>query len=302
MRTTKRFTPQVLARFMAEGRSTGTLADFTPWHRVSRGDPSSEGRSHLLHWRDRFRELLSDGEWKGSLFIILMRNVFDSREQFKLSCGPAAHELQAYDVSAPGGLFDGTLKIAADLGIKHPKISGHGETSDWSFSTDNLLTLVSPRGVKSLLAVSFKPKRIDSLPDRARDLLLIEQEYWRRRGVVWLLITPAEYDKATADCLRCSSGWGLMSEPLSADILGEASAVARTLASASLSRTLTAIRASLNSDLETAQHAFWQAVWNGSLTLDLRRSWRPSAPVRFLTQSDFDALNPVISRRSAWKM
>ncbi|SDY32791.1 TnsA endonuclease N terminal [Variovorax sp. YR266] len=302
MRTTKRFTPKVLARYMSQGRSTGTLEDFIPWHRVSRGDPSSEGRSHLLYWRDRFRELLSDGEWKGELFIILMPNVFDSREQFKLSLSAAPHELQSYDVAAPGGLFDGTLKIAAELGFRHPTVSGDGEVRDWEFTTDNLLTLISPSGVKYLLAVSFKYGRFDALKPRKQQLLAIEREYWRRRGVEWLLITPQEYDNTVANCLRCSSGWGFISEPLPALVLSKASAVAKAAAGASLTHILQEICARLQVNLETAQHAFWQSVWKGQLLLDLRRSWRPSAPVRLLNQADFDALNPLISRRSAWKI
>lgn len=301
MRTTKRFTPKVLARFMAQGRSTGALEDFTPWHRVSRGDPASQGRSHLLYWRDRFRELLSDGEWKGELFIILMPNVFDSREQFKLSLDSAPHELQSYDVAAPGGLFDGTLKIASDLGFKHPRVAGDGETCDWEFTTDNLLTLMSSNGVKYLLAVSFKYGKFDTLKPRERQLLSIEREYWRRRGVEWLLITPQEYDNTVADCLRCSSGWGFISEPLAASVLSKASAVAKAMAGASLTHTLQEICVRLQVSLETAQHAFWQAVWKGELLLDLRRNWRPSTPVRFLNQTDFNTLNPLISRRSAWK-
>ncbi len=68
MRTEKRFTPKVLERFRREGRGTGTYSDYTPWHRVSRGDPSSKGRSHLIVWMDRQRELLSDQEWGGAEF------------------------------------------------------------------------------------------------------------------------------------------------------------------------------------------------------------------------------------------
>ena len=62
MRTTKRFTPAVLDRFKREGRGTGIFQDYIPWHKVSRGDPASSGRSHLVIWRSRLRELLSDGE------------------------------------------------------------------------------------------------------------------------------------------------------------------------------------------------------------------------------------------------
>jgi hypothetical protein len=78
MRTTKRFTPKVIARFERQHRGEGTYADYIPWHRVSRGDPASSGRSHLLMWRDRLRELLSDGELVEQLFATMLPDLDDS--------------------------------------------------------------------------------------------------------------------------------------------------------------------------------------------------------------------------------
>ena len=85
MRTEKRFTPKVLERFQREGRGTGTYTDYVPWHRVSRGDPSSKGRSHLIVWMDRQRELLSDHEWGGLNFAGLVPGLIDLAEQFPIS-------------------------------------------------------------------------------------------------------------------------------------------------------------------------------------------------------------------------
>lgn len=77
MRTTKRFTPDVLDRFRREGRGTGVYTEYIPWHRVSRGDPASRGRSHLLNWRGRQRELLSDGELVMTLFVTMLPGIDD---------------------------------------------------------------------------------------------------------------------------------------------------------------------------------------------------------------------------------
>ena len=84
MRTTKRFSPTVIARFLRQGRGEGIYEEYIPWHRVSRGDPASAGRSHLLMWRHRLRELLSDGELGEQLFATMLQNLDDSLEQFKL--------------------------------------------------------------------------------------------------------------------------------------------------------------------------------------------------------------------------
>jgi hypothetical protein len=81
MRTTKRFTPNVLIRYRKLNRGTGIFQNYIPWHRVGRSDPSSRGRSHLQMWNGRQRELLSDQEWVGFFFSTLVRDVNDIREQ-----------------------------------------------------------------------------------------------------------------------------------------------------------------------------------------------------------------------------
>ena len=121
MRTTKRFTPTTLARFLKIGRGTGTFGNYIPWHRVGRGDPSSCGRSHLQMWKGRQRELLSDGEWVGLFFAASMENLIDLTEQFPLSLESGRHEMSAYLADISSSLYPGTLEIAKRLGIKHPK-------------------------------------------------------------------------------------------------------------------------------------------------------------------------------------
>lgn len=91
MRTTKRFTPKVLARFKRQGRGSGTHDNYLPWHRVSRGDPASSGRSHLLMWRERLRELLSDGEHVEQLFASQLNNLEDCLSIFGEAGGRTIH-------------------------------------------------------------------------------------------------------------------------------------------------------------------------------------------------------------------
>lgn len=122
MKTQKRFTAALLQRFERDGRGTGSFENYLPWHRVGRSDPSSRGRSHLINWRGRHYELLSDAEWVGFLFSTLMPNVEDIREQFKLSLKGGQHELADYDIRFAGQDFPGTLACSELLKTKHPKL------------------------------------------------------------------------------------------------------------------------------------------------------------------------------------
>ena len=64
-----------------------------------------------MMWKERQRELLSDGEWDGLCFSTMIYNLVDVREQHKLSleCGPS--ELGLYDVCCAGGAFEERLKL-----------------------------------------------------------------------------------------------------------------------------------------------------------------------------------------------
>src|SRR5687768_17430801 len=96
MRTTKRFTPKVIARFDRQARGQGTYESYAPWHQVTRGDPASSGRSHLLNWRGRLRHYLSDGELGAHLFASMLPDLDDCLEQYPLTTEDAPHALAAY--------------------------------------------------------------------------------------------------------------------------------------------------------------------------------------------------------------
>jgi len=208
MRTTKRFTPQILDRFRRQGRGQGTFDGYIPWHRVSRGDPASRGRSHLQQWNGRQRELLSDHEWVILLFSSMLTNLVDIREQFPLVQESGLHEISAYQHLSSRQLFPGTLEIAQNLGIKHPMTTGDGTSGTWVPTTDLLLTLKQVDGKLELLAIAVKDSQ-ELSNKRKRELLLLEQEYWAVRGVTWLVITPDQYDDRVALMLRLTMQWAL---------------------------------------------------------------------------------------------
>ncbi|EJE54417.1 TnsA endonuclease like protein [Acidovorax sp. CF316] len=298
MRTEKRFTPTVLERFLREGRGTGSYAEYLPWHRVSRGDPSSLGRSHLIPWRQRQRELLSDGEWTGLNFAGLLSDLVDLVEQFPLSQDDALHEISRWHVG--GGLthYPGTLETARLLGIKHPKVSEGDLTHIWTSTTDLLLVLRTQRGTLELLAVSCKPS--SALTRRAKQLLLLEKTYWERRRVPWILITPEQYDANVAMTLRRSSPWGF-DEPASASQVSIACEVVRGMPRHRFSSVIQQLTDLFGGEpyRYDAQRALWQSIWRGLLPVDLRRGWRPHQPLALISHQEFHSLNPMLVRRSA---
>lgn len=298
MRTEKRFTPKVLERFLREGRGTGSYAEYTPWHRVSRGDPSSKGRSHLIVWRDRQRELLSDQEWGGLNFAALVPNLVDLAEQFPLNQESAPHDLSRWHVGEGLKLFPGTREIAEMLGIKHPTLTDGDETHIWTSTTDLLLILRNQRERLELLAVSCKPSSV--LSERAKELLLLERTYWAHRGVDWLLITPDQYEKSVALTLRRTSPWGF-DNPASEREIRIACQTARSMPWHPYSDVIHHLTGSFGGETQrhAAQRALWQAVWRGLLPVDLRRGWRPSQPLTLLSVEAFASLNPILARRSA---
>ncbi|MFG6487960.1 TnsA endonuclease N-terminal domain-containing protein [Roseateles sp. BYS78W] len=296
MRTTKRFTPAVLRRFARQGRGTGIFDAYQAWHQVSRGDPASRGRSHIQLWNGRQHDLLSDGEWVVALFAIMVPGLLDMRAQFPLSLEPGRHELAAYSADYVGAWAPGTRELARRLGIEHPVIRDRSEKADWVPTTDLLLTFTSERG-PVLLAISDKPNN-DWQNPRQRELLTIEQAYWRAREVEWLLITPNEYCKAVGLTLRRTAQWAL--GPVVSDKdLRFAVAAAHKLQFRS-ERLVLETLAQLLGDLGRAQRALWQSIWTGRLPVDLDRGWRNHLPLRHVDLTAFHAQNPIVSRRSAW--
>ena len=268
MRKTKRFTPDLFNRYEGLGRGTGTFEQYIPFHRVGRSDPSSRGRSHLQRWRGRVHKLLSDGELVTFLFATMLPNIVDIREQFPLKFQYSQHELPDYDIYGSEDLFEGTEQISKSLKIKHPKVNVNGKSTKWPMTTDLLLTLKNDDGQLYLLAVSCKPKNL-VLKERNKQLLQIERDYWKVRGVDWLLITPELYDYNVSLTLRNAAPWSL-GESVEKLLLVQASYQIQQQAGTPLSAVLHGLSEALN-NMDLAQRVFWQSVTSGLLTLDLRR-------------------------------
>lgn len=296
MKTQKRFTPQLLDRFDKQGRGKGTFEDYLPWHRVGRGDPSSSGRSHLIMWRERQRELLSDGEWVGILFSTMLPRLVDVTEQYPLSLIDAGHEISRYSTDVSEETYLGTLEIALKNGIKHPQLTESGSSRDWQMTTDQVLVFKQSNAYE-FLAIAYKPDR-KKLTKRQRDLLLIEKLYWNERDVTWLLITPDLFEESVGIKLRETSPWGLGSPVTSYQVEIATEVILQTIGH-TYTYTLNAIAARLGS-VDLAQRSIWQGVWSSKIPIDLQRGWRPHLPIQLLSPTEFKGLNPIASRRSAW--
>lgn len=296
MRTTKRFTPSVIRRFRREGRGEGTFDRFESWHQVTRGDPSSRGRSHITFVEKRGRDTLSDFEWV-LLFFAIQSGAIDIRTQFPLQLESSAHEMCAYRAGWSNDLFPGVLELAAILNLRVHKVRSEQDSEDWVPSTDLLLTFVLPQGDHSLLAISGKYAS-DLANQRKKALLNLERTYWLRRDVDWLLITDAQFSLRVALTLRSTFGWAI-DTPVSKEERELTASIALGLVGRSRTHILHRI-ADMVGDLALAQRMFWQAVWFGPLHIDLNASWHPYLPVQFVSKEVFNTFNPITSRRTAW--
>ena len=111
-------------------------------------------------------------------FLILDYNseVVDIREQYPL-------------------LLDETVKLAQTMNIRHPRKPG--ELFPTVMTTDFLITLKNGKSI----ARSVKPSS-DLENERVCKKLMLEREYWSRRGVDWKIVTEKEINRDMTMNLR----------------------------------------------------------------------------------------------------
>lgn len=302
MRKSRLFTPERLARWYEQGRGHGTLASYVPWHQVTRDDPGSIGRSHIVAWQrfDRLFHLLSDLELVGLAFVSMLTDLEDLREQFPLATKHAEHELLAYRSSGmPESLprSPGSLAVASVMKIAHPQVRGKLGNAPWVLTSDLLITRRGSN--RQLLAVSLKYDE-KSLTSRQRDLLRLECEYWRQRDVPWLFITPRLFHPNVARSVREGVAWTVDQLPVPPWTLQFCSTHARSWHMSSKQQVIRDIADKLRIGTHDAQRVFWQSIWSGALPIDLTWASRVSDPVKILEPDAFWEQNPIVSGRSAW--
>lgn len=302
MRKGQKFTYKKTIRWAQDGRGTGTGADYSGWHKVSRDDPGSRGSSYWLPTigHTRHADFLSDGERVASMFARMLPGVLEEREQFPLQIG-LHHGLNQFGYERIFDPFSGTEVIAKKLGYRHPR---HRDLESakalWVMSTDLLLVQKSDEaGKKNYLAVSVKQSSAIHTK-RVRELLRIEKMYWNLQGIPWLLITEETYDDQVRQALMKFSAHACGFDTLPEILLTKIATIVLAKRQGLLMSRLDSIQAYLNCNLQTAQAGFWQAVWKGFIPINLAKVGWPTNPVEIISVQDFWLQNPIASGRSAW--
>ena len=179
----QRVTAQFQERAERQGRSQGHDESYEAYYQLRRGDFASRGRSHEVQsiLADRHHDLLSDLELH-VLWHLQLLDPAEIREGMKLLLDGAEPEFTWTEITV------GTLHVAELLGVPHPMLAPN---RPFQMTTDFLVTL---RG-GTHLAVHVKYwKDLDD--KRRRELRAIEEEYWRRRGVGFQVITEQDMDRA----------------------------------------------------------------------------------------------------------
>ncbi|MCD2449837.1 TnsA endonuclease N-terminal domain-containing protein [Methylicorpusculum oleiharenae] len=153
-------------KWIKDGRGSGRGIEYKPWITVR--DLPSEGRSHRIfgHKSQRTHHLLSDLELAVFLLLEWHSEVIEIREQFPLE-------------------RDITSRLAIDIGISHPAISGFKQYMSSDF-------LVNAKDLKRPKFV-LQAKYADALNDpRTIEKLEIERRYWVEKNIPWQIVTEKE--------------------------------------------------------------------------------------------------------------
>lgn len=154
-----------------EGRGKGVGREYKPWITV-RDIPSKGICSEILGWKtQRIHHLLSKLESKYFFYLEWSSIVIDIREQF-----PLIDEK---------GSCDETLRIAEDIGIKHPTVPATGVKN--ILTTDFVITLNIKNEIITVARTIKYEKDLSDL--RTLEKLEIERLFWKKRNVDWKIVT-----------------------------------------------------------------------------------------------------------------
>lgn len=163
---------ELVEKWIAQGYGQGEGAAYRPFFHVR--DVPSKGRSAIVEGLKTGRDhhYLSDLEYYHHILAEFSPKVTDIREQFALL--PWAE----------------TQEIAKDLGIRYPIYPG---TSTPIVVTSDLVLTMQNDGL-TVISVKYRAETERGNPKQERILekLQIEQEYWKRRKVQWVLSTEKD--------------------------------------------------------------------------------------------------------------
>ena len=157
----------------AEGWGAGTGANYKPYIKVN--EFNSLGTTcNPVDWKTgRTMHFLSQGEMYLYHLLRFREDVIDIREQFPLE-------------------LEETLAIAKDLGYKHPKNKSTRMTSDL------LVDFVD--GTQTVYSVKRSSKDLEN--KRTREILAIEEAYWKAKDIDFKIIFTENLDINTVTNIR----------------------------------------------------------------------------------------------------
>lgn len=161
---------------LKEKRGMGRGKDYGAW--LLPHEFGSDGRAHRIRgWIvDRIYNFMSDGELRTFLLIQMQPGVVDIREQYPL---------------LPLSL---TEIIAQELEIIHPPKNRKKKTV---MTTDLVVTFFHKEKGLYEVAIAVKTKNQLKNP-RTIEKLKIEEEYWKRLGVKFVVVTEEDLDHKKA--------------------------------------------------------------------------------------------------------
>jgi hypothetical protein len=157
-------------RYLKDKRGGGEGQNYQPWIRVQ-DIPSKGWSTKSLGWKtERIQHFLSKNELYYFYLLEWSNSVIDIREQYPLLD------------------LDETVRIAENLGIRHPKDTKSG--FHYVLTTDFLITF-HDGDQETVIARTVKPANDLDKP-RVIEKLEIERRYWGARGIDWGIVTEKE--------------------------------------------------------------------------------------------------------------
>ena len=156
-----------------EKRGTGTGADYKPYIKVN--EFNSLGTTcNPIDWKTgRTMHFLSQGEMYLYYLLRFKEDVVDIREQFPLE-------------------LEDTLRIAKEMGYRHPKNKSTRMTSDL------LVDFID--GHQEVYSVKRNARDLED--KRTREKLKIEETYWNEKGIKFQIILTESLDINTITNIR----------------------------------------------------------------------------------------------------
>jgi len=175
--------PPYLRARIRRGRGVGSGKSYVPWLRVR--DVPSRGTSSVLLGVVIPRSFHFLSELETTYFFLVERrpDTVDVQEQWPI-----------LDI-------EGTLTLASQLGVRHPKRRGYPEP----FTIDLLITSRID-GQLRYRAASIKTKE-DAQNPAVKQRLAVEYLWCKSKGIPWTLVDTSSFTKVTLDNLRFARSW-----------------------------------------------------------------------------------------------